>query len=268
MTFAREQQSLLNDACGHLARIVVLEQVDSTNAWLLARLGAPPAAGGLPTACWALEQVAGRGRRDKPWLGDPQASIALSLAFSRPTGTGRPLSGLPLAVGVAVVQALADRVPQLGLKWPNDIQRNGRKCGGILIEMRNTDGLHEHVIVGVGLNLLADEQLRQAIAQPVCGLFDDNPNGAPARATIVAGLIRQLVECWQRFQREGLAAFAARWQALDVLRDRFVVVEDAGQRLLGGVASGITESGALKIATDEGVVAVFAGDVSVRAGKG
>lgn len=261
-----QQHEMVCRLAGQLAQIVVLQQVASTNGWLLERQNPAPLAG-RPLALWALHQTAGRGRRAKGWFGDPQHSIALSLEFARDAAdAARPLTGLPLAVGVAVVQALATWVPGLGLKWPNDLQRGGRKCAGILIETRLAPNAQERVVIGVGINLLSNDTLRQAVDQPVCGVFDDSPEPPPARATIVAELIRQLVDCWQQFQRDGLASYALRWHDLDVLCNQTVQVTDAGQLLHRGIAQGINSGGALLVATVDGVVEIVAADVSVRPG--
>ena len=92
--------------------VEVLPEIDSTNSELMRRARA----GQLdPVLLVAQSQTAGRGRLGRGWVSSPGDSLTFSL--------GLPLapadwSGLSLAVGVAVAEALG---PGIGLKWPNDL---------------------------------------------------------------------------------------------------------------------------------------------------
>ncbi|MFN3595146.1 MAG: biotin--[acetyl-CoA-carboxylase] ligase, partial [Thiobacillaceae bacterium] len=107
-------------------------EVDSTNARLLALAAAGAPHGTLLAAEW---QTAGRGRRGRDWLGILGAGLTFSLLwrFERPVSA---LSGLSLAVGVALVRAMrAMGAARAGLKWPNDVLVGEDKLAGILIEL-------------------------------------------------------------------------------------------------------------------------------------
>jgi BirA family biotin operon repressor/biotin-[acetyl-CoA-carboxylase] ligase len=56
---------------------------------------------------------------------------------------------LPLLVGSHLAQALATVVSGVGVKWPNDVQIQGKKVAGILGEMPAPG----RVVVGVGINV-------------------------------------------------------------------------------------------------------------------
>src|ERR1700709_2645213 len=104
----------------------VVAQTGSTNADLIAR-----AARGVDidgAVLIAEHQTAGRGRQGRSWLGAPGAQIILSVG----SDAGRvPADGwgwLPLATGVAIVDAVSTRTGvEVGLKWPNDVLAGGRK---------------------------------------------------------------------------------------------------------------------------------------------
>src|SRR5207253_4097126 len=112
----------------------IVEETGSTNADLLLACRAGPWSESASVRV-AYRQTAGRGRHGRPWQG--QAGLTFSVALPLPLAPAR-LSGLSLAVGLALAEALAAcdaRLAQaITLKWPNDLQVDGRKLAGILIE--------------------------------------------------------------------------------------------------------------------------------------
>lgn len=137
---------------GFYTDVVVTAETASTNADVAAAARAGVAEGLVVTA---ERQVAGRGRLGRRWAMPSRAGIAVSVLL-RPDGVSPARYGwLPLLAGTALVEAVR-RVAAVDavLKWPNDLLIDGRKCGGVLVE------LHERaVVVGIGLNcsLRADE---------------------------------------------------------------------------------------------------------------
>lgn len=242
-----------------------VDRIDSTNAELMRRpFGAAPRP---PCALLADAQTAGRGRNGRAWTTDPSASLALSVALERRTDAP-PLLGLPLAVGVAVAGVLGAQGAAVRLKWPNDVLVDtpaGRaKAGGILVEMRTQAPL-QRVVIGVGLNLRPSAALDAVnAAQPASALFAGGT--APDRVALAHALAGALVAMVGEFERGGLAAFAARWSALDALAGAPVDLLRPDGTRTPGVAQGIDRDGALRVALDGGGLEhVVAGEVSVRA---
>jgi len=87
-------------------------------------------------------QEAGRGRFGRIWLSPVGGLYATFLVKQDPR--------LPLAAGVAVVEALARFGVSARLKWPNDALIAGLKVAGLLIE--TVEGL---ALLGIGINLEA-----------------------------------------------------------------------------------------------------------------
>lgn len=223
-----------------------------------------------PCLLVAEYQSAGRGRQGRPWQSAPGVSLTFSL--------GLPLaaadwSGLSLAVGVALCEALAPMGaagPQIGLKWPNDLwlmdgpvasAANGRKLGGILIETVSA-GAVAHAkriaIIGIGLNVLPFDapEARTGFAS-----LHELDAGVTAPA-LLAKIALPLVQALRQFEREGFAAFAGRFAARDLLRGRTVRTTSAD--VPEGVARGVSEQGALLVQSAAGIAGVSSGEVSVR----
>ncbi len=249
-----------------LDAVEVVASLDSTNRELMRRAAPPPPASGAAVRLLlAVEQFAGRGRQGRSFLSDPADSLTFSLAIDHRRVPGTPpLVGLSLALGVAVAQVAARYVEGIGLKWPNDLLRNGRKCAGMLIESR-LSGMAERVVIGLGVNLRLPPALVQAIGQPACGLFDGLPT-LPPRATLAGEFARALTDATLGFLQQGFADTAAQWARFDVLAGREVSILEDGRIRLVGIADGLDASGALRVRTASGTVSVAVGDVSARLG--
>jgi len=98
----------------------------------------------FPCLVTAWEQTAGRGRRGNTWASPPGMGIyATWIEPLPPAGAaapGRPgeaLTTLPLLAGIGLARALGRHLPGAAcrLKWPNDLVVEGRKLGGILLEL-------------------------------------------------------------------------------------------------------------------------------------
>jgi BirA family biotin operon repressor/biotin-[acetyl-CoA-carboxylase] ligase len=99
-----------------------------------------------PVLIVASRQTAGRGRSGSDWWQAPRG-VSASLAF--PPGALAVAETFPLAVGLAVRNAVATVAgADIQLKWPNDLEFDGAKIGGILVERSS-----ERTVVGCGLNL-------------------------------------------------------------------------------------------------------------------
>ncbi len=135
--------------------VVVTASTSSTNADLAAAARAGAAEGTVHTTD---HQVAGRGRLDRTWESPAGSGLAVSVLL-RPTEVpaGRWV-WLPLLVGLAVAATVEECGPSAGLKWPNDVEVDGRKIAGILLERVDTpEGAA--AVVGVGLNVsLRDDE--------------------------------------------------------------------------------------------------------------
>ncbi len=261
--------------------VEVLPDIDSTNSELMRRAKAGKIE---PVLLVAEQQTAGRGRLGRDWhsLGTSASESLPALTFS----LGLPLSpqdwsGLSLAVGVSVAQSLH---PAIGLKWPNDLWLKERKLAGILIETAVVGGQPHsqpnslrYVVIGVGINI-SEPASAQASAAPTrptppslrtppAWLHELLPNiHAPE---VLQRVALPLVQTVLAFADHGFAPFQARFNTLDVLRDRTVTLHD-GQDGSGdtarttGRAHGVNEAGALLVHTDADVQLVSSAEVSVR----
>lgn len=239
-------------------RIDVCAITASTNSDLLERRD------GVPCALFALAQTGGRGRRGRSWMAQPGDSLTFSLRL-RFDGRADRLSGLSLAVGVALAEALgAQGFDGLALKWPNDLMRDAGqgvgKLGGVLIELASTS-THTDAVIGVGLNLAPPPPGHYALTPTA--LFDATPPREDW-LRIAAAVLDALAAALPVFATQGFSAFAERWNRLNLHAGRAVEVEGE-MRTMGGQCIGADADGALLLDCGDRIERVLAGDVSLRA---
>src|SRR4051794_32934197 len=232
---------------GHPHRHYV--QTDSTNsrARELAAAGAPH--GSVVTAS---EQTAGRGRQGRTWTAPPNKALLYS-AIVRPLEERHML--LPLAVPLAVCEAAEELNPELTckVKWPNDIQVEGRKLAGVLIEARPQDGW---AVIGIGLNLsISREQFPPELQDTAISLFDPGHKGGgrgsagpspllsagppPSAPSTAAEVLSKRLDHWTQAKPDEVLTT---WRERDALRGR-EVEWDGGS----GVADGVDDRGYLVV---------------------
>jgi BirA family transcriptional regulator, biotin operon repressor / biotin---[acetyl-CoA-carboxylase] ligase len=227
--------------------MLALDTIDSTNdrAAELVRAGEIA----LPICVWTKRQTSGRGRGRHTWWSDP-GSLTFTLAID-PDAHGLVLESEPklaLATAVAVIEALIEldlSSPALGIRWPNDIECEGRKLGGILPERVETDRGHR-ILIGVGINVSTDlaaapaEVRRMATSLSAIRRTPLDDSTLPRLLSAILDHFSSVLGRVVRGDRE----LIERWNALDSLRDRWVTV-DLGTRVVAGRGCGIGEDGAL-----------------------
>jgi BirA family biotin operon repressor/biotin-[acetyl-CoA-carboxylase] ligase len=256
--------------------IEVVQSMGSTNSELTDRLRNASRLPGdrregrvndlFPQLLVAIDQTAGRGRLGRHWHSTPGSSLTFSLALPL---VRADWSGLSLAVGLAVAEALDPDGRRLGLKWPNDLllaetdvpdgraPRLGRKLGGILIESVSV-GAQRAAVIGIGVNVLLQPAAEADYG--TAALTELWPEATPQDA--LARIGEPLVRALLAFERDGFAPLQSAYARRDVLAGQRVRTTDLA--LPEGVAAGVDTDGALLVATDGAARRVVSGEVTVR----
>lgn len=240
--------------------IDIVPEIGSTSTALLER-----GRRGLtePALMVAESQTAGRGRLGRPWWSQPGQALMFSLGLRLAPADW---SGLSLAVGLALAEALDERV---GLKWPNDLWLRGddRKLAGILIEVaplaEPARPGERWVVIGAGLNVTplppgaADAATTFRTGYACLQELDPTLTAPRALYRVAAPLLRAVLD----FETQGLAPLRDRYARRDVLAGRRV---QAGEVVVG-TAAGLSDDGSLLVRDDDGRLhPVHSGEVSVR----
>jgi BirA family biotin operon repressor/biotin-[acetyl-CoA-carboxylase] ligase len=262
------RQGLNAGVNAELNKLTILGGVDSTNL-VLSRLPEEELHAHVVLADY---QNSGKGRRGRAWHSPPGSNIYFSLgwAFQCPIAN---LAQLPLAIAVCAARTVKSvGVESPGIKWPNDLQVEGRKLGGILVDLRTTGAGQAIAIIGIGLNvrMQENEQSETAISQLWTDVSTHLNQPAPEtlRDQLSSRLIEEVFNGLGQYVEKGFGAFESDWLKLDVLQNQEIEISSAESKV-SGKAVGISRNGGLMVVCpdasgDPTVKEFFAGDVSVR----
>lgn len=125
------------------------------------------AAEGALAGCLVIAdaQTAGRGRGGRRWASPPGYGLWLTL-IERPDDPAG-IEVLSLRLGVRLAERLEPFAgAPVGVKWPNDLIVDGRKLAGILVEARWRGGRPDWVALGVGVNVVAPDDIPTSAGLP------------------------------------------------------------------------------------------------------
>ena len=223
--------------------------MSSTNEWILQNI--PNLNKG--DLCLTEYQTAGRGRRGRQWLSPFAGQMIFSFYWT--FDPRKSIEGLSLVIGLAIAEVLNVQV-----KWPNDILFDGRKLGGILVEIANHKNGLLNLVIGVGINVSLPTKTE--ISQPYAQLSEMDPD--IDRQTLFPTLIQHLYVRLERFEKEGInAEFQQAWQNHNAFFNSEVNVITE-QRVISGIEQGIDERGYLRVQCGAELKMFNGGEVSLR----
>ena len=213
------------------------------------------------------KQTAGRGRNGRVWHSEPGGMYVSVLLYpQRPVDSWFALS---FATALAIYDVVKDQLetqilqahpsnslPQIGLKWPNDVLVNGRKIAGILLEIAENS-----IIIGSGVNIASIPPIDNNPHPPVA--FGDFPGEMPSPEYIAKEYLKRLKFYYDLWEEKGFETLRKLWLSLALhMKEKINVTLDGN--LIKGICQELLENGTLILLDDNGKYhRVTAGDVQL-----
>ena len=223
------------------------ESIDSTNSYLASTKYSTK-----PQICITREQTKGKGQHGRNWVSQKDGSIIFSMRKS--FNEGMNLNGLSLIAGMAIIKSIEAECQLSGLKikWPNDIYYGDKKLAGILMENTHYKS-NQLVLVGVGINYqLVDTNEIDEPWVDLSRILNKLPNFQQLTAKIITNILFFLED----FQINGLSSLLSEWEHYDMLKGVRIKFRESNIELQGQI-DGITNQGALKVVTKDGVKELY-----------
>ncbi len=133
-------------------KLIKLNAIDSTNSFLK-ELCRDYVLENF-TVVVADEQTNGRGQQSKTWESEPFKNLTASIFATELHLDIIDVKYLNFTASLAVYDLLIDyNIPDISIKWPNDIMSGNKKLCGILIDNRIKNQEINSCIIGFGLNV-------------------------------------------------------------------------------------------------------------------
>jgi BirA family transcriptional regulator, biotin operon repressor / biotin---[acetyl-CoA-carboxylase] ligase len=210
------------------------------------------------TVIIAESQIAGHGRFGRPWV-SPPGNLALSIILY-PNKIHMPFLIMVSALSVVdTIEKITGK--KAGIKWPNDVQVQGKKISGILIESGFRAEADCYAVIGIGLNVNVDLSVFPELTAIATSMSCELCHPVP-RSSVAQELIRQY-ERWYLALLNGEPVFEAWRQRLSTLGQAVIIT--SGKHIFEGIAIGVNADGSLQLRQENGEILTFpVGDVSLR----
>ncbi len=103
---------------------------------------------------YTFNQTKGRGQRGNTWNSEPEKNLAFSIAFFPNKFKVENHFRINIIFSLFILNTLKSlQIPDIKIKWPNDIMSGNKKICGILNELKIKGSKIEKIIIGFGLNI-------------------------------------------------------------------------------------------------------------------
>jgi len=232
-------------------QLIKLDAIDSTNEFLKG-LSSNQLLENF-TVVTAESQTKGKGQMGAIWNSEPSKNLIMSVLVTDFVTDINQIFDINIVVSVSIIQVLQDlNIPELSIKWPNDIMSYNKKIGGILIENSIKSDGSINSIVGLGLNVnqMNFENLPKASSLAlICNATFDKEE---ILLKIIENL-QQNVELWFHNSDYFWSFFANRLFKKGVP----MPFEDQNQQNFMGIIQGVSPIGKLEILLEDDSISEF-----------
>lgn len=232
--------------------IIKLNAIDSTNTYLI-ELSKNTLLKD-ETIVLAKEQIKGRGQMGASWYSKKEETLTFSILKRFENISIEDQANISMAVSIGIQKALSILfIPNVSVKWPNDILSDGKKMAGILIENQVKQSNVTVSIIGVGLNVNNDffEGLPQATS--MCLSSKKKYNLDLVFNVIVDCILFEL----SQLEKTSFSELKVNYESFLFRKDKITVFENLLGEKFNGKIKGINQTGQLLIETDDNPLQEF-----------
>ncbi|MBU2930183.1 biotin--[acetyl-CoA-carboxylase] ligase [Winogradskyella psychrotolerans] len=232
--------------------IIKLNAIDSTNSYLkdLSTAAIPKDY----TVVVAELQTKGRGQMGAKWNAESGKNLTASVFKSLPLFSVTEQFYISMAVSLAITKALSSfKIPQLRIKWPNDILSADTKLCGILIENVIKNNKLQGSIIGFGLNVNQKifKNLPQASSMSlVTGVLYN-------KHEVLSEVLKQLEIHFSLLESKKYAEIKKEYESLLFRKNKPSTFVNSKDDSFSGIIQGVTENGQLQVWTEDDIIKTF-----------
>tara|TARA_B100000809_G_scaffold226256_1_gene237762 strand:- start:4019 stop:4750 length:732 start_codon:yes stop_codon:yes gene_type:complete len=222
--------------------IIKLNAIDSTNSYLINLSKVVKLED--PTIVVTNKQTKGRGQHGASWQSVPQQSLLFSMFKRFEDLPSNKISSIAYAVSLGLQNAFKkNKIPNIAIKWPNDIMSHSKKMSGILIENQIKQGNVVSCIIGIGINVNEEkfESLPQATSMLLTtgNKYDLNE--------VLQNVIEEILIQLAKIEKGEHADLKIKYESSLFRKEMISVFEDPSGYRFNGKIKGVDEIGQIVI---------------------
>lgn len=233
-------------------QIIKLDATDSTNQYLKDFMLT-----GVPidfTVVVTKEQRRGRGQMGTVWQSETGKNLTFSVLKKTENLNVNNQYQLNVCVSLAIIESLkAISVPDLSIKWPNDIMSGSTKICGILIENVLLGDKIQASVIGVGLNVNQQTFNNLLNVSSLKLLLGKTFNVDELLNLILTNLKTVFI----RWKEEGISESWNIYERMLFRKDKPSTFRNKQDELFMGFIRGITAEGKLTVELEDAILQEF-----------
>ncbi|WPX09035.1 biotin--[acetyl-CoA-carboxylase] ligase [Anaerocellum danielii] len=231
---------------------IYLDEVDSTNTYVKQNQQHLPNA----TLVYAERQAQGRGRLSRRWV-DLEKGIKMSILLKILLLDLEKIVPLTLFTGLVINRVLREYGVNSFIKWSNDIYLNGKKICGILSELSGEVEGFGSIIIGVGINVNA-ENIPNEIKDIATSLKAETSQNFD-RTRLIIDILKEFEKEFPSFEKYGFSHFRDEYKSFCMNLGKEILVN--GERM---VCRDIGQKGELVCEKEGQIIEISSGEVTIR----
>lgn len=236
-------------------KYIFLEEIDSTNKYAKENINSIED----KTVIYTNKQTAGRGRLQRSWNYLGADNIYASIVLKPGKVMKENYSNLTQYLCVVMSELFEEYSLVSKIKWPNDIQINGKKISGILAEGVVRKNSLDGIVLGFGVNLNTSDNLLNMINQPATSLNIETGLEID-KEKFLNQLINKFFLLYDKFIEEGFLLIKDDYIRRAGFLNNIISVRVFDKEITG-LAAGITDNGALRLIENNNEHILLVGDI-------
>lgn len=220
-------------------KLFFLDEVDSTNKYAKEHINEFED----KTLIYTDNQTNGRGRLERKWAYAGKDNIYASIVLKPSSEMKEIYSNITQYLCVVLAKTFEDYGVEPKIKWPNDIQIDGKKISGILAEGVIEKGILQGLVLGFGINLNTKKEFLENINQPATSLNVEIGEFVD-REIFLKKLLEKFCLMYDRFIEDGFLLIKNDYIRRAGFLNKEVTIKVFDKELCG-IAEGVTDNGAL-----------------------
>lgn len=218
-----------------------LEKINSTNSYCKENID------NLfdKTVVYTSVQTSGRGRFSRKWVDLGCDNLYLSFVLKPSSHLESVYSNLTQYTCLILAEMFSEYGVSPQIKWPNDILINGKKISGILAETVFKNNELKGIIIGVGINLNANEKDFSKIDKPVTAL-NIELNKSIDKMIFLESFTNRFFDGYEKFLKDGFISIKHKYENYINFIEKEITINNLNEKITG-TAQEITDDGAIVI---------------------